>query len=350
MRRRTRDARTPPAPSPTPAAAAAAAVAAPPLAAGPAMRMDSSLGNPSSGSTASAGSSARSSGGVGNGPASAAMMGARAGDSSSARLREAAHFANIMVEFENGNREMAVDVPDSFVAHAKTPPKFPPPHRANGTLPSSVGSGSGRNNGHHQHHRHGSLNSSTASSPPPALNSRDHLRIERDGHLRNDRQGPSPPDRGSSGRGSGLRANGGSGSGFMQPTEQQSLRIKKYSEEIMRRNMESERRERGEEFLRQSLRNSQRLRALKERNREQHPSSSPGVANSAFDTIADEEQQQRPSIPDLASVLQAMKRLEVAGVLVGEGAEAVKAVIKDGEFQNSLTLNQKVLLLHFLFF
>ncbi|MPC24493.1 MAGUK p55 subfamily member 5 [Portunus trituberculatus] len=32
-----------------------------------------------------------------------------------------------MVEFDPGNREMAVDVPDSFVGRTKTPPRYPPP-------------------------------------------------------------------------------------------------------------------------------------------------------------------------------------------------------------------------------
>ena len=42
-------------------------------------------------------------------------------------IYESAHFANILIEFENDTREMAVDVPESFVAQTKTPPKYPPP-------------------------------------------------------------------------------------------------------------------------------------------------------------------------------------------------------------------------------
>jgi len=35
---------------------------------------------------------------------------------------------------DNGpHREVAVDVPDSFIAHNKTPPRYPPPSRANRT-------------------------------------------------------------------------------------------------------------------------------------------------------------------------------------------------------------------------
>ena len=42
-------------------------------------------------------------------------------------IYESAHFANILIEYENSTREMAVDVPESFVAQTKTPPKYPPP-------------------------------------------------------------------------------------------------------------------------------------------------------------------------------------------------------------------------------
>ncbi len=45
-------------------------------------------------------------------------------------MYSAANYSTIMVEFENGNREMAVDVPASFIAQAKTPPRWrtlPPP-------------------------------------------------------------------------------------------------------------------------------------------------------------------------------------------------------------------------------
>ena len=36
-------------------------------------------------------------------------------ESLSNQMYNAAHYTNIMVEYENGNREMAVDVPASFV-------------------------------------------------------------------------------------------------------------------------------------------------------------------------------------------------------------------------------------------
>lgn len=40
----------------------------------------------------------------------------------------------MMTTLDNGpHREMAVDVPDSFIARNKTPPRYPPPARANRT-------------------------------------------------------------------------------------------------------------------------------------------------------------------------------------------------------------------------
>ena len=55
-------------------------------------------------------------------------------------IYESAHFANLFVEFENDTREMAIDVPDHFVATTKTPPKFPPPGGGgqSGTLKSTT--------------------------------------------------------------------------------------------------------------------------------------------------------------------------------------------------------------------
>jgi len=263
--------------------------------------------------------------------------GRRSSNLGGGNYRDSAHFAaNIMVEFENDTREMAVDVPDSFIAHAKTPPKYPPPQpRANGTLPGS-NSGSGRSLGRN------TLNSSNRDSPDaPPLASRDHLRIERDGVLLNSRDGPTPPRAGSVGNG---------GSGYVRPTEQQSLRMKKYSEEIIRKNLEQERRDRGEEFLRHSIRNSQRLAALKHR---MGASSGLGSAtmNGGFSPegvggvgggIVRSSAASRPEpLPNLEEILAAAKRLEARGVLHGV-ADSVLAAVGATEVENVLTLNQKV--------
>ena len=68
---------------------------------------------------------------------------------------------------------------------------------------------------------------------------RDHIRIEKDGRLINTMEGPPVP------------------------TPQQSQRMKKYGEDIARRAAEQERKAVQNEFLRHSIRNSQKMRALK---------------------------------------------------------------------------------------
>jgi len=84
---------------------------------------------------------------------------------------------NMVAEYElelqqhgGPHREMAVDVPDTFIARTKTPPRYPPPKHlqapnTNGTTPKPV--------------------------PPP----RDHLRIEKDGRLVNRAPPPQVPAR-----------------------------------------------------------------------------------------------------------------------------------------------------------
>ena len=144
-------------------------------------------------------------------------------DQKTSSFYESAAFANILIEFENDNREMAVDVPDSFVAQTKTPPKYPPP--------SSLGD--------REEARSSGSSFSLKNSSPPELLQRDHLRIEKDGRLINTMEPPP------------------------LPTPQQSERIKKYGEDIARRTAEQERKAVQNEFLRHSIRNSQKMRALK---------------------------------------------------------------------------------------
>jgi hypothetical protein len=120
-------------------------------------------------------------------------------------MYNAAHYTNIMVEFENGNREMAVDVPDSFIAQAKTPPRYPPPNPRN--LPtlstfsprfndqnsstsskmSKSSSSAGVSNG--------SVGGGDHPVPAPSTGPRDHLKIEKDGTLVNKQTAPHVPNR-----------------------------------------------------------------------------------------------------------------------------------------------------------
>ena len=137
-------------------------------------------------------------------------------------IYESAAFANILVEFETDNREMAVDVPDSFVAQTKTPPKYPPPSslrdreeaRSSGSSFSALS----------QSNRHSSYRGQS-------------------------RQSQSPPEL------------------VTLPTPAQSERIKKYGEDWARSRVEQGRKAaQDEKILRLSIRNSQKLRALKGNN------------------------------------------------------------------------------------
>lgn len=86
---------------------------------------------------------------------------------------------NMVAEYElelqqhgGPHREMAVDVPESFVARTKTPPRYPPPRHL--TAPGTNGTAAG-----------------SKPVPPP----RDHLRIEKDGRLVNRAPPPQLPAR-----------------------------------------------------------------------------------------------------------------------------------------------------------
>ena len=86
---------------------------------------------------------------------------------------------------------------------------------------------------------------------PRLGSSRDHLRIEADGHLLNTMDPPSVPLK------SGATPPPTSVPMVQLqqvPTPQQSQRMKRYSEDIAKRNAQLERKERTNEFLRQSIR------------------------------------------------------------------------------------------------
>ncbi|XP_034108024.1 uncharacterized protein LOC117570434 isoform X8 [Drosophila albomicans] len=154
----------------------------------------------------------------------------------------------LSVNQDNGpHREMAVDCPDTFIARNKTPPRYPPP-------------------------RPPQLNGNSKPVPPP----RDHLRIEKDGRLINCAPAPQLPDR--------RAPTGGNGqlqqqqqqqpqhplqqqqqiAQIVEPTLEQLDSIKKYQEQLRRRREEEERIAQQNEFLRNSLRGSRKLKALQD--------------------------------------------------------------------------------------
>ncbi|XP_017113062.1 uncharacterized protein LOC108136431 isoform X4 [Drosophila elegans] len=216
------------------------------------------------------------------------------------------------------HRELPVDVPDSFIEMVKTPPRYPPPAHlssrgsllSNGststahTTLSSLGVSpvtlaaatsataatsaaaavaaatsacatasvaaaavSGVVDVGDARRVADELNGNAKPVPPP----RDHLRVEKDGRLVNCSPAPQLPDRRAPGNGSS-----GSSSGPPHPLQQQQIAqiveptleqldsIKKYQEQLRRRREEEERIAQQNEFLRNSLRGSRKLKALQD--------------------------------------------------------------------------------------
>ncbi|EGK96796.1 AGAP002711-PF [Anopheles gambiae str. PEST] len=172
---------------------------------------------------------------------------------------------------DNGpHREMAVDVPESFIARNKTPPRYPPP-RSTVTAASAAASTPATP-------ASTQLNGSSKPVPPP----RDHLRIEKDGRLTNRAPVPAPqvPDRKIVPNASSQHQHIGQ---VLEPTPDQLDSIKKFQEQLRRRREDEERIAAQNDFLRNSLRGSQRLRALQDNPIEKPPV---GVDNEAY---ADDE-------------------------------------------------------------
>ncbi|XP_043660875.1 uncharacterized protein LOC122625074 isoform X2 [Drosophila teissieri] len=206
----------------------------------------------------------------------------------------------LSVNQDNGpHREMAVDCPDTFIARNKTPPRYPPP-------------------------RPPQLNGNAKPVPPP----RDHLRVEKDGRLVNCSPAPQLPDR----RAPGNASSGSSGGAATHPLQQQQQiaqiveptleqldSIKKYQEQLRRRREEEERIAQQNEFLRNSLRGSRKLKALQDTATpgkaiaQQQQQATPatqvvGVENEAY--LPDEDQPQAEQIDGYGELIAALTRLQ----------------------------------------
>lgn len=97
---------------------------------------------------------------------------------------------NMVAEYElelqqhgGPHREMAVDVPDTFIARTKTPPRYPPPKHLQ--APNANGTAAPAN----------TTTAAPAAAPKPVPPPRDHLRIEKDGRLVNRAPPPQVPAR-----------------------------------------------------------------------------------------------------------------------------------------------------------
>nr|XP_036215178.1 uncharacterized protein LOC106622510 isoform X5 [Bactrocera oleae] len=187
----------------------------------------------------------------------------------------------LSVNQDNGpHREMAVDCPDNFIARNKTPPRYPPPHRPP------------------------QLNGSVKPVPPP----RDHLRVEKDGRLISRTPAPQLPDRrlASSGVGAPQQI-----AQIVEPTLEQLDSIKKYQEQLRRRREEEERIAQQNEFLRNSLRGSRKLKALQDNKaaaQQQQPTSAERVTGVENEAYLDDEEVEK--VNGYGELIAALTRLQ----------------------------------------
>ncbi|XP_055930579.1 protein PALS1-like isoform X2 [Argiope bruennichi] len=239
------------------------------------------------------------------------------------------------------HREMAVDVPDSFVGVTKTAPRYPPPRKK---PPRTPDTSSLKKNGLYHF-----------SSDPEAGKIPNHVRSmsSQDGNLESERRTPPTP------RISEVLREGA----HAAVNEEEKLielgqlhRIRKYQEDIRKRKEEEERQAKEEEFLRSSLRGSQKLRALEK----QRKSESSGLENSAFlleegDTPVksdgrlvasspDGEPLELTKLYDPSSLLDILHNVEacLANTGFGESMVELEKLFHNPEFQCLLTLHNKV--------
>ncbi|XP_022112760.2 protein PALS1 isoform X3 [Pieris rapae] len=160
------------------------------------------------------------------------------------------------------HREMAVDVPDSFIARNKTPPRYPPPRP-----PQQM-------NG-------------TAKGIAPAVPPRE---VPRDAP-------PRPPAH--------------------DVTKEQMESIKKYQEQLRQRKEAEERIAAQNEFLRTSLRGSHKLQAL-----ESNPPNTTSFVNEAYEE--DDEPSHLYQLVDYQEVCAALSRVQKALGSIGESGLAAR--------------------------
>ncbi|XP_037302153.1 MAGUK p55 subfamily member 5-like isoform X1 [Manduca sexta] len=162
------------------------------------------------------------------------------------------------------HREMAVDVPDSFIARNKTPPRYPPPRppQVNGTAKTS------------------------APAVPPREVARDAP--------------PRPPAH--------------------DLTKDQADSIRKYQEQLRQRKEAEERIAAQNEFLRTSLRGSHKLQALESN----PPVSGTAFVNDAYEDDVSDDSSQLYAVVDYQEVCAALTRVQKALGASGESALAAR--------------------------
>uniref|UniRef100_A0A1Y1L6I7 MAGUK p55 subfamily member 5 n=1 Tax=Photinus pyralis TaxID=7054 RepID=A0A1Y1L6I7_PHOPY len=286
----------------------------------------------------------------------------------------------MMLAGDNGpHREMAVDVPDTFIARNKTPPRYPPPKPKlqvgyNRLLGVTFGDSSNERaidvpdtifeskipTSKSTSHVKSGLNGTAASPalkpvPPP----RDHLKIEKDGRLVNRTPAPQLPARITNNNNNNITSSPAQLSTTIattaEPTREQLDSIKKYQEQLRKRKEEEERIAAQNEFLNRSLRGSRKLQAL-----ESHPQ---GSINDAFtdDDTRESSRSLTPAFPgekevvhtlygygDLVAAVQRLQlQLKKAGTGGGLGGlegrvAAVQSLLLSPQFGRALAVHNKV--------
>ncbi|XP_029719079.1 uncharacterized protein LOC109404436 isoform X3 [Aedes albopictus] len=208
-------------------------------------------------------------------------------------------------EYDIGpHRELPVDVPDSFVEVIKAPPRYPPPKAliikevVKKKESSSSDESIDKPKPQPQAPTRNELNGSVKPIPPP----RDHLRIEKDGRLTNRAPVPAPqvPDRKLVPTTPQPHQHIGQ---VVEPTPDQLNSIKKFEEQLRRRREEEERIAAQNDFLRNSIRGSQKLRHLQDNPVVEKPTI--GVDNEAY--TEDEEPEKIIGYGELVSALQRLQ-------------------------------------------
>lgn len=227
-----------------------------------------------------------------------------------------------MVEFDPGHREMAVDVPDSFVARTKTPPRYPPPKPLSGSI-TPIHNNNNNNSGKSKKGGSGATTPLNGTLPKPIPAPR----------VPESHQLPPTEDMDPSNE-----------EEFMQTpaTQDETNRMKKYEEELKQRRE----REEAEIMLRSSLRSSQKLQALASGH---PPEIKPtGVVNEAFNQEQDQLPLSEPSseTPSINELIQSLQRIQTVlksnGHRISEDMTLVAQLLTNPEFQKVLAVHNKV--------
>ncbi|XP_044254354.1 protein PALS1 isoform X4 [Tribolium madens] len=225
-------------------------------------------------------------------------------------ILQVGHFEERAVDV---NQERAIDVPDNFIEREKAPPKFPAKSGVNGTPGAKP-------------------------VPPP----RDHLKLEKDGRIVNKAPPPQLP-----------ATPAPTTPAQAEPTREQLDSIKKYQEQIRKRKEEEDRIAAQNDFLKRSLRGSRKLQALESRPQ--------GTVNDAF-AVDETQDSSRSTTPTLekevvhtvygygdlvASVQRLQLQLKKAGAGGGLGGlegrvAAVQSLLLSPQFGRALAVHNKV--------